>query len=179
MKKFEAAISNFERIIAQSSNDIDLSHAKNTLYWLNVLCPNADELLRLAAFAHDVERAMPDRLKKKDFPSYETYKRAHAKRSGQIVSNILRDIGYTSKQTKKVAYLIESAEFSSNDGQVQCICDADSISFFDNNILSYLNKHGVTSTKEKMNFMYMRASPVAQQYIGKLLKTKPMINSLM
>jgi len=178
MSKYEEAIEEISKLISDSKNIVDASHAKNTLHWLIIIRPDADDILKIAAYAHDIERAMPDRLNKDDFDEYSTYKLAHSKCSGVIASKIALNVGYTPSEAEKVAHLIELAEFSSSDEDVQSICDADSISFFDNNADEYLNKNGVKATKQKMNFMYSRASGIAKNKIVIILEKKKELDLL-
>jgi hypothetical protein len=101
----------FEKIIASSKTPEDPSHAENTLYWLVALEPEANDLLKLSAYAHDIERAMPDRLLSEQFSSYESYKQAHAERGGSIARKIAIDCGFSREQADRISYLISSAEF--------------------------------------------------------------------
>ncbi len=168
----------FEKIIFSSKTPEDPSHAENTLYWLVALEPKANDLLKLSAFAHDIERATPDRLLREQFSSYEAYKQAHSERGGNIARKIAMDSGFSREQANRISYLISSAEFSSEDDEVQLICDADSISFFDNNLPYYLDERGVDATKTKMRFMLERASPRAQKQIALVLKNNRKLNLL-
>ena len=65
-----------------------------------------------------------------------------------------------------------SAEFESKDPDIQLVCDADSVSFFDNNIENYILKNGDKKTGEKACFMYKRTTTKARMIIKDILKEK-------
>ena len=158
-------------IISQSKNSIDYTHAENTLEWLTKLYGAEDEILCLAAFAHDIERAMPNRLHPKEFLDYDEYKRQHSMRSGEIVSSIAEKCGFSKDESSRLAKVIAGAEFTSTDPDIQKVCDADSISFFDNNLDTYRKKHDEKGTKDKVDFMYGRASLRAKKIIDGIIET--------
>lgn len=170
-KSFTTARKKFHGMISKSTNEIDLSHAINTQEWLERLHGSSDEIVTLAAFAHDIERALPDRMNLEDFEDYNSYKSAHAKRGGLIAEEIALSSGYSKKDAARLRDLITNAEFSSTDPDVQKVCDADSISFFDNNLEYYGAKNSLERTRKKAEFMYGRASDRAKQAIDKILST--------
>jgi hypothetical protein len=47
-----------EDIIRKSPLEWDLMHSDRVLFWLLKLKPDADEILRIAALAHDIERGV-------------------------------------------------------------------------------------------------------------------------
>ena len=65
------------------------------------LAPTADEILQLAAYGHDAERALADRLHQDSFETYDKYKCAHARRSGRVVARIALECGYTKEEPHK------------------------------------------------------------------------------
>lgn len=176
--EYSRAKNKITKIISKSKTPEDPTHADNVLYWLLQLEPNADEILQLAAFAHDVERAMPDRFKPEMFENYDEYKEAHAARAGKITAEILVESGYSNLDANRADELIRDAEFQSDNREVQLICDADSISFFDNNLAYYIKRNDDESTKKKIGFMYNRASERAQTHIARILRQKPELNLL-
>jgi hypothetical protein len=170
MDKFETAKKKITETISHSLTEEDPGHSENAWRWLLKLKPDADEVLQLAALGHDIERAMPDRLMKDQFKTYDEYKSAHAKRAGELLKHILIESGYVEADAKRVEELVGAAEFSSDDPDVQLISDADSISYFDYNIDFYLKRSGEKKTHEKMQFMYERASERAKHEIEKLVE---------
>lgn len=155
----------------------DPSHAENVLHWLLVLDPDANEVLQLAAYGHDIERALPDRYTVKDFETYEDYKNAHAKRGGELITKMLLDAGYSQNDAKRAGGLVTEAEFSSDDSQVQLICDADTISFFDNNLAFYRKRYESDVVRKKVNFMYSRATDRAKKYVEEIIRGDTEIES--
>ena len=147
--------------------------------WLLKLEPDADEVLQLAVLGHDIERALPDRLTREPFATYDEYKKAHAERAGRLVASIAKESGYSDEETEEIKRLIGEAEFLSADTEVQLICDADSISYFDYNIHFYLERSGEARTKQKMRFMYDRASVRAKTEINKILDGNPNLSKLL
>lgn len=176
--KFLNAKEKLKTQIAQSKSPDDPTHAENTMHWVQQLEPEADELLLLAGFGHDVERSLSDRFSYGMFASYDEYKHAHATRSGKVVAEIMQEVGYTTEEAERVAHIIAEGEFHSDEPDVQLLCDADSISFFDNNLVYYLKDKGEEDTKQKINFMYERASKRAQVHIREVLQAKPELNLL-
>ena len=75
-------------VIAGSKVPEDPRHAENTLDWLLRLKSGADEALQIAALGHDIQRALAARkLKRADFPDYDTFKAAHARNSAEILGD--------------------------------------------------------------------------------------------
>ena len=175
---FQRAYSLLAKQIAQSKSAEDPAHATNTMHWMLVLEPTADEVLQLAAFGHDVERSLIDRHRADMFDTYEGYKAAHSKRSGEVVSTMLQQAGYTKRDGERAANIIAKGEFTSDEPEAQLLCDADSISFFDNNAPYYIATQGTEIAKHKMQFMYARASERAQKHIREVLLTRPELNLL-
>ena len=71
-----------------------IKHFVQTVHWLKILSPDADEALLVAAIAHDIERAfrLKDVLEKKTsvgFTSVEFY-RPHEERGAEIIADFLK-----------------------------------------------------------------------------------------
>jgi Domain of unknown function (DUF4202) len=175
MKNFEQAKQDIANIIANSKTEEDPTHSINAWSWLLKLYPNADEILQLAVLAHDIERGLPNRLTREQFSSYDEYKHAHASRGSKKAYEIALANGYLEDEATRLVHIIMNAEFESKEEDVQKVCDADSISFFDNNVDFYLNRSGEDKTKAKVNFMYSRAAREAKAEIDKILQSKPNI----
>jgi len=179
-EQFQQASTKIAEIIAGSKTPEDPTHSMNVREWLLKLQPDADEIQQLAALGHDIERAMPDRLKPEDFPEdYDAYKKAHAQRAGQILSQIVEEAGYGKESAERIAQLVAEAEFSSEDPDIQTLSDADSISYFDNNLPFYVGRNGHgKKTKDKIRFMFDRCSPRAQAEIRKLMESRSDLRDL-
>lgn len=176
--KFLRAREELRGAISRSLAPEDPSHAENTMEWVARLRPDADEILLLAGFGHDIERSAPDRYTNNSFDTYDDYKRAHARRSGEMAAEILVRAGYSKEDGQRLAHIIAEGEFASSEPDVQLLCDADSISFFDNNLTYYIQKNGQAAAKKKIEFTYHRASKRAKYYIQEVLRQKPALDLL-
>lgn len=147
-------------------------HFERTVFWLRKLKPKADEALLIAAIAHDIERAYskPDIVKKREEGlNSKNFLQLHQKRGAQIIENFLKREGVDSKLINRVKKLVEKHEEGGNNDQ-NLLKDADSISFFENNINSFLTKGiaelGKEKIKEKFDWMYERiTSPQAKETV--------------
>jgi hypothetical protein len=121
------------------------------------LKPDADEALQIAALSHDIDRAMTGITEKdlKDYSKIDEFKKEHAKRSAQFISEMLRKRGYQENVINKVAKLVLNHEVG-GDEETDILRDADSISYFEGNIPTYLKRNGRERTKGKIQFMYKR-----------------------
>jgi len=164
--------------ISKSLTREDPSHAANTMQWVLNLRPDADEIILLAGFGHDIERSLPDRYRSSMFASYDDYKHAHAARAGKLTAKIAQECGYSKEEVTRLIHVISEGEFQSNEPDVQLLCDADSISFFDNNLRYYLAIKGPELAKKKMMFAYERASDRAKQNIRQIMIQKPDLDLL-
>jgi hypothetical protein len=164
-ERFEKAKRKISEIVARSTTPEDPVHSEKTLEWLLKLRPDADEILQLAALGHDVERARPDRLIESQFKIYDEFKAAHAKKGGEIIAQILQGFGYSNADVARAQKLVTEHEFSSSDQDVQVLSDADSISYFDYNIHFFVKRHTAEEIRDKIRFMYQRASLRARKEI--------------
>jgi hypothetical protein len=179
MSRFEDTKNAIAEVVSHSKTEEDPSHSINAWQWLLKLRPNAGEVVQLAILGHDLERALPDRLTRDQFSSYDEYKLAHATRGGEVAEKLALQNGYTKDEAARLSSIIKSAEFGSEDPDVSLVCDADSISFFDNNVEFYLRRSGSEKTKQKIAFMYSRATPRVKVEIDKILESKPNVKSLL
>ncbi len=74
MASIDCAKQNIRAIISGSSVPEDPIHAENTLEWLLKLDPAADQALQIAAFAHDIDRAVEaQKVRRADFSDYNGF----------------------------------------------------------------------------------------------------------
>jgi hypothetical protein len=151
-------------IIAGSQVPEDPRHADNTLEWLLRLEPDAGEDLQLAALAHDIDRATPERIRREDHLDYDAYKAAHARRGARLLRGILEDCGVESAIVKEVCRLVELHEVGGDPGS-DLLQDADSISYFDVNLPLYFQREGWDETKRRSHWGYRRLTPRAQEIV--------------
>src|SRR5690625_3768004 len=153
--------------IAASPVPEDPGHAENTLYWLLQLDPEADQALRLAALAHDIERAREDRLQRHDWTDYDAFKAAHAAIGADITRKILLEAGMEPELREEVCRLVSRHE-SGGDPRSDLLKDADSLSYFDHNLPFYFQREGWNETLRRARWGYQRLSPRARNYYPKI-----------
>lgn len=177
MDRLEALSEELAGIIAHSDIPTDPKHSLETREWLLRLRPDASEELQIAALAHDVDRAVPPRTHKLDDESYDDFKARHAKRSAILLGELMRKHGYGGDSIGKATGYVERHEVG-GDEESDTLMDADSISYFVDNIDEYFRKNGPERTKQKIAFMYDRATPRARTAIAGIA-FRPEIATLM
>jgi hypothetical protein len=135
----------------------ELAHGEETKEWLLKIDPKADWQLQIAALAHDIERAVPPKLKIHTDEKYGYYKARHAKRSATIVGQILRQEGFRNQDVSRIMNAIEKHEIG-GDNDSDLVRDADSIRWFDKGHINYINVFGMDSAKTKGLWMYKRTT---------------------
>ncbi len=127
--------------IAGSSTPEDPAHADNTLHWLLRLKPDADAALQLAALGHDIDRASPDKVQRRDFTDYDAFKAAHARHSAEILQELLTRHGVPAAVVARTCELVRRHEVGGTP-DADVLKDADSLSYFDTNLPLYLRREG-------------------------------------
>ena len=165
LAKIECAKQKIRLIIAGSQVPEDPCHADNTLEWLLRLEPDVSEALKLAALAHDIERAMERiKVRRADFDNYDAFKVAHARNSAEILRPILTACGVQRNVLDEACRLVESHEVG-GDSDSDLLKDADSISFFHVNLPFYFQREGWDETKRRSHWGYRRLTPRAQEIV--------------
>lgn len=145
-----------EEIIEGSHVPEDPVHAKNTLEWLLKLKPDADEALKLAAFGHDIERAIEERkVKRREYSSYDEFKDAHASNSANIIAEIMKECNTGKELINDVFFLVRHHE-TGGSKRVDVLRDADSVSFFHVNLPYYFVRNGMEETKSRFLWGYKK-----------------------
>lgn len=161
MKNFVKIKDEIEKIIADFS-DRELKHARGTLDWLLKIRPDADEVMQIAAFAHDIERCFrdPDSVNQKliteQFDEYLEYKNLHSENGAEKVAEIFKKYGEEKGDVERVKFLITNHE--NGQGEARDVCDADSLSYLTDNFVGYLRMKGAARTRVKLDWMYNRMS---------------------
>ncbi len=140
-------------------------HLRRTADWVKTLRTDADEALVIAALCHDIERSKKQMQGKsvKLFCNItgKDYLRYHQERSGRIMYDFLIQAGADSDFAARVNYLISKHEEGGDDDQ-NILKDADSVSFFENNIDHFFKDMvqiiGKEELKRKFEWMYERIS---------------------
>jgi len=158
MNSIESAKQKIREIVAGSTVPEDPLHAENTLKWLLELEPKADQALQIAALAHDIERANEkQKIKRNKYEDFDLFKQAHAKNSAKILREILKKCGVAESVTKKTCRLVVQHE-TGGDTNSDLLKDADSISFFENNLPHYYKREGKEETLRRAAWGYLRIS---------------------
>lgn len=148
-----------------AGNLLTLKHLRRTLFWLLELAPAAGEALRIAALAHDIERAFrEDKVYARMFtsarafrdPAFLTY---HQERSAKIIAAHLAAIAAPPALRDKVFYFVSRHEIG-GDPEADLLRDADSLSFFEVNtdlfVTVKVEEAGPQAVREKFDWMFSR-----------------------
>jgi len=158
MDSIDCAKQRIREIIAGSRVPEDPIHAENTLEWLLKLDPAADQALQIAAFAHDIERAVETRkVRRADFTDYDAFKAAHARNGAAILRAILDNCGVAKSVADEACRLVTLHEVG-GDPRSDLLKDADSISYFEVNMPMYYQREGWEETRRRCSWGYRRLS---------------------
>jgi hypothetical protein len=167
MDRLNLLIQEIESIISKSLSKTDLNHARSTKKWLLILKPDADVAMQIAALAHDIERGIYNEGGAGELSKdYNKYKEEHAKRSAKIICDLLRKHKFDQQVIEKVNNIVLSHEVGGEE-DIEIVKDADSISFFEENLEHYFERYGRKRTKFKVSFMFERVSVKAKEIIKK------------
>ncbi len=145
-------------MIACSEVPEDLRHAKNTLKWVLKLDQEADPAMRIAALAHDIDRAVEARkVRREDFNDYNVFKAAHARHGAAILRTILKRCDVAKSVAQEACRLVTLHEIG-GDPRSDLLKDADSISFFEVNMPLYYGREGREETMRRCIWGYRRIS---------------------
>ncbi len=165
MSSIECAKDKIRLVVADSRVPEDPRHADNTLEWLLRLEPHADDALRLAALAHDIDRAIEElKVKRADFDDYDAFKAAHACHGAEILRPILTECGVERHIMDEACRLVEVHEVG-GDFRSDLLKDADSISYFDVNLPFYYRREGWNEAKRRSSWGYRRLSARAKEIV--------------
>ncbi len=169
MKGIERVERRIAHVIGHSSVPEDPTHSGNTLEWLLELDPKADAALRIAALGHDIERAIEARkVRRGDFPTYDTFKAAHARNSARILMEILKECWVEDEPfSREVCRLVRCHEVG-GDPRSDLLVDADSISYFDVNLPLYFERNTWEETRRRCTWGYLRLSERAKRIVTDL-----------
>lgn len=157
----------------------DPRHAENTLEWLLRLAPDTDDSLRIAALGHDIERAVEARkVRRSDFPDYDSFKAAHAHNCSKILREIMSECRVPRSIADEVCRLVRRHEVG-GDPRADLLKDADSISFFDVNLPLYDKRNSREETLRRCAWGYQRLSKKMQEVARNISYDNPKLNALL
>ena len=161
-------------VIRRSTVPEDPAHAENTLAWLLRLAPEADAALRIAALAHDIDRALPEgeRVRRADFDDYDAFKAAHARNGARVLEDILRECGAPEPLIREACRLVALHEFG-GDPRANLLRDADSLSFYETNLPLYLAREGEAEALRRARWGYKRLSSRARALLATIRHGDP------
>ena len=174
MNSIDSARKRILDIIAGSHVPEDPRHAENTLYLVLKLSTGVDPALQIAALAHDIDRAVPEWVRREDYQNYDAFKEAHARRGARLLRGILEECGVENAIVKEACRLVKLHEVG-GDPRSDLLRDADSISFFQVNMSLYYQREGWEETMRRCIWGYRRLSVRGK----KSVETMPCDNELM
>ena len=174
MKWYQSAEQFVSESFKKANNATSLKHLLRTVYWLKEIYPEADEAMQIAALSHDIQRAFKDKYagpaqtNKNSFLDKE-HLRFHQEKGGEIIAEFLLEQGASRDFAERVKMLVSKHEEGGTDEQ-NILKDADSISFFENNVDHFVEvfapEKGKDVIKAKFDWMYNRiTSDKAKQIV--------------
>jgi len=161
----------------KAGNIEGIKHLKRTVYWVLQLKSDADEALLISAIAHDIERVFRnpnyiEELKKSERGFRDEGRINHHQEEGaEIIANFLKSQEANKELIERVKMLVSKHEVGGNDEQ-NLLKDADSMSFFENNVEYFISnlapKVGADKVKEKFKWMFGRISSEKAKEIARL-----------
>lgn len=157
----------------RAGNPKDIVHSQRTVSWLERLAPDADETLRIAAVAHDIERAFRDpglyRIIENSPKGFRdpAFLKVHSEKGAEIIGDFLAEEKASPKTVECVKRLVAGHEFEGSNEQ-NLIKDADSLSNFETHARTFIDLRAETFGKEKVrakfDWMFNRiTSPEARK----------------
>src|SRR5690606_29227380 len=166
------------QVLARAPVEEDAGHAENTLHWLLRLDPAADAALRLAALAHDIERARARRLRRQRFASYDDFKARHAEIGARITRRLLHVAGVEESVREEACRLVRRHEVG-GDPRSDLLKDADSLSYFDHNLPYYYRREGWEETLRRARWGYSRLSARARAHYDQITPASEQLRQLL
>ena len=148
----------------EAGNVKGIKHFKRTVYWVQQLNSEADESLLIAAVAHDIERAFRESNYAEKFQKgFRTDEHLvhHQERGAEIIADFLQKQGVDKGFIERIKDLISKHEVGGS-GDQDILKDADSVSFFENNVdhfvINLALEVGKENVKDKFDWMFNRIS---------------------
>ncbi|CAD6491483.1 MAG: hypothetical protein DIAAKJNI_00098 [Candidatus Argoarchaeum ethanivorans] len=112
--------------------------------------------MKIAALGHDIERAIEEqKVIRKDYISYDDFKKAHALNSAEILKEMMVECNVKKELIDDVFFLVSSHETGGN-RRVDVLRDADTISFFHVNLPYYSVRNDAEETKGRCSWGYKK-----------------------
>lgn len=155
---------------------VDLEHALDTWQWMLRVAPDIGLAPQLAALFHDVERLGIEPHERLEHRAHRVLDDPQAKRGGERVRAILRDVGVEEKDAARVSDLVAGRARSEPDALV--LDDADALSFLSLMSPRYADYFGLAQTRRKVSFTLSRLGPAARARVS-LFRLRPDVERLL
>ena len=176
IKKIEEVII---KQIAKSKMPEDLDHAKDTVKLLLRTKPDADVALKIAALGHDIDKSTGHKkVKRKDYKSYDEFKKAHALNSARLIAGIMKKFQTDQELINEVYNLIANHE-TGGDKRSDILKYADSLSFFNVNLSYYFERNTEEETRRRCIWGLERLPKALQKRVFDFKYNCKRLNSLM
>lgn len=163
--------------LSKSDLALEANHGENTLKWVLEIKPDASIALQIAALGHDIERSRSDRYRSEDFTDHSEYKRLHSEKGAEMLRELLHEFNIDEEVIKEIEELVKLHEVGGTE-DADILRDADSISFFDNNLDFYIGYKGLEGAKKQVEYKFSRCSERARNYIRKLDSYKNFLDKI-
>ena len=167
MEKLSEITRRIFEILKNSELENEGTHAQNVLKWVFKLATNPSEALQIAAVAHDIERGVPPRVQSSQYPDNTEFRIVHSARSAKIITELMEEFQYDQDVIANVVDLVNKHEIGGS-VDADILLDADSISFFDNNLPYYVGRKGLAGSVFQVEYKFSRCTDRAKQFIRQL-----------
>jgi hypothetical protein len=183
MSELYKKVENFVR--ESFGNKHGMIHFERTVYWIKQLNPDADEALLIAGIAHDIERAFrkrggdQERRAKELGYTHIEFLRHHEEEGARIIGEFLEKNSADKDLIDRVKMLVSRHEEGGKSDDLNILKDADSISYFENNISHFLehriHEGGKENVRKKFEWTYSkitskRAKEIVRPWYEKAMK---------
>lgn len=145
------------------------AHAELASEWVERLCPDASEALRLAARAHHVRRwAIPRADHPEGRAGYLRWRRALQDLHARTAADILRDHGYDDATVKRVDDLLHKRGLGRGDPEVQAFEDALCLVFLETQLRDIAERLAEDKLDDVVRKTLRKMSPQAIRLAGAL-----------
>ncbi len=165
----------YDKVVAfvdASFNDaIQKRHFERTVFWLERFMKDVTEAHRIAAYAHDIERATRDEHTRVPESYLDAdFLKMHCEKGAESIGKFLSEHGVNHTDMQKVKHLIVGHEFGGDPDQT-ALMDADSVSYFETAAKMFVSQRasiqGYATIKEKLDWMFNRISTPERKAFAK------------
>jgi hypothetical protein len=182
-------------IIASSHNKEFIQHAQNTVQWAGVFSSNVenptveslspkDGSILIAAFTHEIERAIGNNLHPHDFQTYGLYKQASHIRSSEIMGEIMQKLNTPTEVINEIVKIIKnSATISDCSEKTLIVREADALSFFSLSLpFFFVQRLSDKVLQDICAWEFRKLTPRAKKHLARLkftdLRLKYYVNAM-